>query len=115
MRPKKIYLNPKTVDALSPTDGEGKTMRVRAFRGKNDAEYTDMSQMIHPISELPDMNRPVLVFGHIDTKNGKMLDVRVSELVNAQVFESVETGIWHSAPEDAQWVYISDIVEGGTQ
>lgn len=31
MIPKKIYLNPKTLAGLSPTNGEGKTMRVKTF------------------------------------------------------------------------------------
>lgn len=109
MRPKKIYLNPKTIDQLSPTDGEGKTMRVRAFKGKNDAEYVDLSQVWHPISELPTMHKPVFIIGTIETENGKAAEARVSELVNSQVFESCETGFWHSVPEDAIWAYVADL------
>lgn len=57
MKPKKIYLNPKTIDGLKETDGEGKTMRVKAFPSKNDVEYIDLSQVWHDYTEEPDEDK----------------------------------------------------------
>lgn len=109
MRPKKIYLNPKTIEQLTPYMADGKTMRVRAFKGKDDAEYTDLPQVWHGMTELPEVGKPVLVFGHLQTENGQLAEARVSVVINAGVFESCETGFWHSVPEDAEWAYIEDL------
>lgn len=77
MRPKKIYLNPKTVGQLTPEMGEGKTMRVRAFKGKDDAEYTDLSQLWHDA----DKELPELMGGndYIRTSDTLVVELRCSD------------------------------------
>lgn len=69
MNPKKIYLNPKTLDGLKATDGEGKTMRVKTFASKNDAEYTDLSQVWHDGHD--EMPEGVLLMVQVASGNGQ--------------------------------------------
>lgn len=81
MIPKKIYLNPKTLAGLSPTNGEGKTMRVKTFASKNDVEYINTSQLWHPADERPKtavnllimFKRDAFAFGNFEV--GFYLDV----------------------------------------
>lgn len=54
----------------------------------------------------PDCAKSGVAVYDTDTRT---LEARVSELVNAQVFESCETGFWHSVPEDAIWAYVADL------
>lgn len=44
MRPKRIYVNSKTLQKVTAENHAGHTMRVKAFASKQDVEYTDLSQ-----------------------------------------------------------------------
>lgn len=101
MRPKKIYLNPKTIDGLKETDGEGKTMRVRAFRGKNDAEYTDVSQMWH---ETMDGMNPIQSDVLVQLTNGDFVLWASSFLWGKTSIELME-----QYPDFKRWMWCKDL------
>lgn len=51
MRPKRIYVNSKTLQKVTAENHAGHTMRVKAFASKQDVEYTDLSQVWHTADE----------------------------------------------------------------
>lgn len=53
MIPTKIYLNPKTLAKVTPDNGDGHTMRVKAFPSKDDAAYTNIDALWHGRDEEP--------------------------------------------------------------
>lgn len=106
MRPKKIYLNPKTIDQLSSTDGEGKTMRVRAFKGKNDAEYVDLSQVWHPNTDIPEDGDADLLYILHETEYSTEDDMTF-HTYNDSKRPDVAFPAWEQVKS---WAYLSDIL-----
>lgn len=60
MRPKRIYVNSKTLQKVTAENHAGHTMRVKAFASKQDVEYTDLSQVWHDGSEVPLVDRRII-------------------------------------------------------
>lgn len=117
MNPKKIYLNPKTLDGLKATDGEGKTMRVKTFASKNDAEYTDLSQVWHdPNVEKPEYGRKVVMYDkHPD--GYERMRVRLYTRVEERPTDLIAVSCSNVMPRYwafvVCWAYYSDLMPKG--
>lgn len=116
MRPKKIYLNPKTVEQLTPEMGEGKTMRVRAFKGKDDAEYTDLSQVWHSNEEQPRDGENLLVACAMSSTFGwstmQMWYSKEEDLLHFPTEAHIDCPPFKLS-EIKSWAYISDLLPKG--
>lgn len=104
MIPKKIYLSKKVLESPKTRDGEPKTMRVKTFPSKGDAEYVDVSQMWHEdINELNPIRGDALV---------EMSDGAFEVWPAAYLWGKTSIELLGRYPLFRRWMWCKDLTEG---